>query len=451
MTILRQISTILRHKTAQFVHNRDGNVALLFGLALLPVMATTGAAIDYSRASDARTQLQNALDSTVLAVAKTSPLLTDAQLRTEAEKHFRAVLQQRNDLALLPITISRNNKAVVVTAAGVLPTSFMKLFGYNSTTVASSAEAAIGQRKVELALALDNTGSMSEFGKMDQLKIATRNLIDAAEKAAPAGSGMIKVALVPYTTQVRLNEAGLGSPTWLVTQEGSAPASFNDIRAIMPKRIKWTGCLTDRGPGYDTNAKRVDMTRPESFYPGVECDRDPRKQQLATIQPLTDNWNTLRTAVDRMNPDGCTNVTIGARFGMAALSPSGTGPVGGGVDFGTPDVDKYLIVLTDGLNTRNRYTDACYKGAKPDDALPIDDKTKAMCDDIKAKSSRRDAKGSPIPDVKVFTVRVLEGNRALLTNCATNASMYKEVTSASEIDAVFKDILREITRLRLTV
>jgi hypothetical protein len=29
--------------------------------------------------------------------------------------------------------------------------------------------------------------------------------------------------------------------------------------------------------------------------------------------------------------------------------------------------------------------------------------------------------------------------------------MYKEVNSASEIDAVFKDILREITRLRLTV
>jgi Flp pilus assembly protein TadG len=84
MTILRQIGTILRHKTGQFVQNRDGNVAMLFGLALLPIMATTGAAIDYSRASDARTQLQNAIDSTALAVAKTSPLLTDAQLRIEA-------------------------------------------------------------------------------------------------------------------------------------------------------------------------------------------------------------------------------------------------------------------------------------------------------------------------------------------------------------------------------
>jgi Flp pilus assembly protein TadG len=440
MTILRQISTTLRNKTAQFVQNRDGNVALLFGLALLPIMATTGAAIDYSRASDARTQLQSALDSTALAVAKTSPLLTDAQLRTEAETHFRAVLQQRNDLALLPINISRTNKAVVVTAAGALPTSFMKLFGFNSTTVASTAEAAIGQRKVELSLALDNTGSMNDFGKMAELKKATRNLIDAAEKAAPAGSGMIKIALVPYTTEVKIDPSGLRKPTqpsWLAFKEDAADRTFDDIRKDkMAFARDWTGCLVDRGTGFDTNDRRSDIARPESLHPAAKCERE----SLEPVQPLTDNWNALRRTTDRMSADGWTNVTIGARFGLAALAP--TAPVGGGVAFGTPDVDKYLVILTDGKNTRSRSTN---------NQTLIDDKTKAMCDDIKAKSSRRDAKGNPIPDVKVFTIRVMEGNKALLTSCATNASMYKEVNSASEIDAVFKDIIREITRLRLTV
>jgi Flp pilus assembly protein TadG len=442
MTILRQISTTLRHKTAQFVQNRDGNVAMLFGLALLPIMATTGAAIDYSRASDARTQLQSALDSTALAVAKTSPLLTDAQLRTEAEKHFRAVLQQRNDLALLPIDIRRTNKAVVVTAAGVLPTSFMKLFGYKSTNVASTAEAAIGQRKVELALALDNTGSMGRLSKMDELKKATKNLINAAEVAAPAGSGMIKIALVPFDTEVNVNPALYRNQSWLAFREDAAPRAFDDIRPRMATKAAWTGCITDRGTGYDANDKRVDMTRAESFHPAVGCSSGA----LARLQPLTDNWNALRTAADSMRPSGCTNITIGARFGMAALSPND--PIGGGVPFGTADVDKYMIVLTDGDNTQNRFVNGCGSSGNTAD---IDTKTKAMCDDIKAKSSRRDARGNPIPDVKVFTVRVMEGNRALLTNCATNASMYKEVNSASEIDAVFKDILREITRLRLTV
>jgi hypothetical protein len=116
------------------------------------------------------------------------------------------------------------------------------------------------------------------------------------------------------------------------------------------------------------------------------------------------------------------------------------------VAFGTKDVDKYMILLTDGDNTRNRFTVTAGCPIDP----TINTKTTAMCDDIKSKSSGRDAKGMPIPHVRIFTIRVLEGNRAMLTNCATNTSSYKEVNNASDIDAVFKDILREITRLQLT-
>jgi Putative Flp pilus-assembly TadE/G-like len=448
MSKLHQVGTSLRRKAAHFVLDRDASIPLLFGLALVPMMAGVGAAVDYSRASDARTQLQNAADSTVLAIAKRSPVLTDAQIRSEAEIYFRSTLKGRHDLSALPLTITRTDKKLAIAASGFLPTSFSKLFGVSRMNVATLAEANIAQRKVELALALDNTGSMNDFGKMDELKKATKNLIAAAELAAPAGSGMIKIALVPYTTQVRLNTTALGAPSWLAAKEDAASSVFDDIRPNMAERIRWTGCLTDRGPGFDTNDKRVDVTRPDSFYPAMNCDRDPRRPQLAQVQPLTDNWNALRNTVDRMSADGCTNVTIGARFGLAALAPSGAGPVGGGVAYGTADVDKYLIILTDGLNTKNRFTNACGGGGS---ATSIDDKTKTMCDEIKAKSSRRDARGNSIPDVKVFTVRVIEGNKTLLTNCATNASMYKEVNNAAGIDAVFKDILREITRLQLTM
>jgi Flp pilus assembly protein TadG len=448
MSKLHQVGTSLRRKAAQFVLDRDGSIPLLFGLALVPMLAGVGAAVDYSRASDARTQLQNAVDSTVLAVAKRSPVLTDAQIQSEAEIYFRSTLKGRHDLTALPLTVTRTNKKLSIAASGVLPTSFTKLFGVTRMNVATLAEANIAQRKVELALALDNTGSMNDLGKMTELKKATRNLIASAEAAAPAGSGMIKMALVPYTTQVRLNTTGLGAPTWLAAKDETVERDFPDIwRSQMIERRNWTGCLTDRGAGFDTNDRRTDVTRPDSFYPAVVCDRDLRRPQLAAVQPLTDNWNALRNTVDAMSADGCTNVTIGARFGLAALSP--TDIVGGApVAFGAADVDKYLIILTDGLNTKNRFTNACGGSGS---ATSIDDKTKTMCDEIKAKSSRRDARGNPIPDVKVFTVRVIEGNRTLLTNCATSASMYREVSNAAGIDAVFKDILREITRLQLTM
>ena len=54
-----------------------------------------------------------------------------------------------------------------------------------------------------------------------------------------------------------------------------------------------------------------------------------------------------------------------------------------------PDVDKVIILLTDGLNTGNRFTN---------NASQIDARTAAVCDNIKTAK------------IKLFTVRVIEGN-----------------------------------------
>jgi hypothetical protein len=443
-----RFDTKLSLLSRRFVRNRDGNVTLAFGLALLPMLAASGAAIDYSRASNARQQLHNAVDSTVLALAKRAPVLTDAQLKTEAEAHFKAALAARPDLAALPINVRRTDKRLAIDAAAHVPTRFMGMFGHPSVAVASLSEAVIGQRKAEIALALDNTGSMGRLNKIEELKKATKNFIDAAERAAPAGSGMIRIALVPFDTHVKLDPTYANSNAlWLVGKgdPAAADASFDDIRDKTAKRWgmvarkDWKGCITDRSPGYEANGKAPTVAIRASLHPAVSCyDAD----SLAFAQPLTDNWSALRSSAASMKPSGNTNVTIGARFGFAALAPAGTDALASGVAFGTPDVDKYLILLTDGDNTQNRYTS---------NGNAIDAKTKGMCDDIKSRSSRTDAAGKPIPDVRIFTVRVIEGDRALLQNCATNASMYKEVSDAGQIDAVFKDILREITRLQLTM
>ncbi len=440
MSYLSRFSTFLLREAAACVRNRDGNVALMFGLALLPVLAGIGAAIDYSRASTARSQLSAAVDATVLALARRAPQLTDSQLRAEAETFFKAVLGNRGDLASLPLQVKRSDKGLAITAAGVMPTSFMKIFGVPTLPVATLAAAGTGgRRKVELALVLDNTGSMSTMNKMAELKNASRNLIDAVERVSPPGSGAIKVALVPFDTQVKLNPSANRNAFWLATRDTATERTFDDIRSAMATQAEWTGCITDRGIGYNDNTRPSVMAIAASLYPAVRCNA---AANLATAQTLTDNWAALRSTIDAMTPSGATNITIGARFGYAALSPAGSGPLGGGVAFGTPDVDKYMILLTDGKNTQDRYGS---------DEREINQRTTAMCRDIKSRTARTDGSGRPIPDVKIFTVRVIEGNRDLLRTCATDSSMYKEVSNAREIDAVFKDIMEEITRLQLTM
>jgi hypothetical protein len=438
MSTLRQIGTFLSRTAGRFVRNGDGSINLLFGLALVPMVAAAGAAVDYSRASQARSQLNAAADSTVLAIARRAPLLTDAQLQAEAEQHFRAVLTGRPDLGALPITVTRRQNRVQVAAAGVMPTTFMRLVGFARMDVATRVEAGFGDRKVEIALALDNTGSMGSAGKMDELKKATRNLIAAARAAAPAGSGAIKLSIVPFDTSVRVDAGAYRNQSWLVFSDNAAPA-LDDVRPRLASQGGWQGCITDRSTGYDTNDRRAQAALAESLHPAINCANG----NLARIRTLTDDWGALEATVAAMQPSGCTNVTIGARFGLSTLSP--TDVLGAGAAaLGDANTDKYLILLTDGDNTQNRFVNAC---GGPGNAADIDARTSAMCADIKAKSTR----GGGAPDVRVFTVRVINGNRTLLTNCATDASMYKEVSDASQLDAVFRDIIKEITALRLTM
>ncbi len=442
MSHLNQIGTHLSRIATRLVRNEDGNVAMLFGLTLLPMLAATGVAVDYGRASQARSQLHAAADSAALAAAKRAPLLTDAQLAAEAQRHFSAVLNQRADLAALPVTVTRSGRRVQVAAAGVMPTTFMRLFGWSQLEVGARVEAGYGDRKVELVLALDNTGSMQERDpvsgarKIDELKKATLNLIAAAEASAPSGSGMVRIGIVPFETQVKIDAARYRTDSRIAF--GPATPAFADIAGIMQTSGNWTGCLTDRGEGFATNDRRVEMTRPESFFPAVRCAS--RSQQ--SVQPLTDNWNALRTLTNAMTPGGCTNVTIGARFGMAALSP---GDILDAVaaPLGDADTDKYLVILTDGKNTQDRASPGCTEA----NGAAMDPRTLAMCDDIKSKPRRPDGK----PAVTIYTIRLIEGNISMLRACATDPSKYKEVNDARQLDAVFQGIINEITALRLTM
>ena len=93
------------------------------------------------------------------------------------------------------------------------------------------------------------------------------------------------------------------------------------------------------------------------------------------------------------------------------------------------DVEKVLILLTDGLNTQNRFT------TNPSD---IDKRTAAVCDNVKATK------------IRVFTVRVIEGNVDLLRNCASATNMFYDVQLASELKDVFTSIAVMLSGARLS-
>ena len=60
----------VRAATCRFAGANQGNIAVLFAIAAVPIISFVGAAIDYTRANAARSAMQAALDSTALMLGK---------------------------------------------------------------------------------------------------------------------------------------------------------------------------------------------------------------------------------------------------------------------------------------------------------------------------------------------------------------------------------------------
>jgi hypothetical protein len=126
-----------------------------------------------------------------------------------------------------------------------------------------------------------------------------------------------------------------------------------------------------------------------------------------------------------LQPTGNTNVSIGLAWAFHALTASD--PLANALPPG-PGLDKVIILLTDGDNTQNRWT-----GNQTD----INARTQATCNAVKAAN------------IKLYTIRVIDGNASLLQGCATNPDMYYNVQNASDLNAVFVAIAQNLANLRL--
>jgi len=74
----------LRRSGNEFVGMRSGAVAVIFALAAIPIFLMLGVAVDYGRATLAKSHLQGAVDSAAIQVgaqALAQPNLTQAQLQ----------------------------------------------------------------------------------------------------------------------------------------------------------------------------------------------------------------------------------------------------------------------------------------------------------------------------------------------------------------------------------
>lgn len=126
-----------------------------------------------------------------------------------------------------------------------------------------------------------------------------------------------------------------------------------------------------------------------------------------------------------MQPVGNTNVSIGMAWAWHALTK---GEPLTEAENPASDLDKVVILLTDGDNTENRWGSG---------QTQINNRTSATCTNAKAAG------------IAIYTIRMIDGNANLLRSCATNPGMFYDVDNAADLNTVFATIAQNLAGLRI--
>jgi hypothetical protein len=425
----------------RFLTASGANVATTFALTLVPVTGFVGAAVDYSRANSARTAMQAAVDSTALMLSKVAPSLTESQLQIKATEHFNALFNRTDVTEIAVITTYSNavGSQVFLKASGKVKSEFTRVMGIYHLGISAASTVKWGNRRLRLALVLDNTGSMSSSNKMSALKTATKNLLTQLQNIATT-PGDVYVSIVPFAKDVSVGAANYGAG-WIDWTEWdnengncTGYSSYNKPKTksscqnnngtwTVANHNTWNGCVTDRGNGngpnvgnYDTNVVQPDPTIVATLFPADQASSCPE-----AVKPLSYEWTAMKTLIDNMVPGGNTNQGIGLAWGWLSL-------VGGGPFPSPPIMDanyeyqRVIILLTDGMNTENRWYSS---------QSSIDNRQQLTCNNVKAAG------------VTLYTVQVNTGNdptSLLLKNCASSADKFFLLTSSDQMVATFQQI-----------
>ena len=403
----------------RFRQATGANVAITFGLLLIPVMLGVGAAIDYSRAAAIRTAMQNTADATALMAAKNWSGDSTGQLQQSASAWFTANFNNSNVNNLqVAATSNPANSTVNITATGSISTSLLGIMGVNQINLSVASTATAGITKLQVALVLDNTGSMAEYGKISALRAATHQMLQRFQKVAQ-NPGDIQVAIVPFTTAVNVG-ASNASANWIKWSYDSTTVSSTG----------WTGCVADRDQSYDVQSSAPVAGNTATLFPA----NNPWFGCPPQLMTLTSDWSALNNLADQMTPLGETNLTIGLVWGWQALTTAG--PLNAPVpDTGT---SRVIVFMTDGFNTANRWTNVLFGNGT---TAQIDARTQLVCQNIKAAG------------ISVYTIQVDTGGDSppstLLQNCASTVSNWFYLKAPGELIKTFDDIAKNLSHLRV--
>lgn len=391
-----------------FISDKKGVVAVMFGMMFPVLIATMGLGYDLAQGYLARARLTQALDASGLAVAGTTGTAAELEARFNA---FMNVNYPDDKLGTVTdLNFTKNGNDITVDGVASIETSFMRWFGQDTIDVYAKTVIHREVQGVEVALVLDNTGSMAGT-KLQNLKEASTTMIDMLEEAAEGSvdENAVRIGIVPYTMTVNVGTA-YANAAWLdragtstISKSLFNGATVNRMNLYTSLNLNWGGCVEQRAAPYDvTEAPPITsnvntlytpyfaVDEPDSsnstyggpYYNNYRGDNTSSTNWLTRqsrttkyngnptstgttsfgyqygpnagcgIQPmmrLTQDYDALRTRINNMTAIGETVILTGMMWGWHLLSPNA--PFADGVAYDNTRYKKIIILMTDGQNS----------------------------------------------------------------------------------------------------
>ncbi|MGQ0674005.1 MAG: hypothetical protein ACT4N2_14165 [Hyphomicrobium sp.] len=456
-----------------FSGSDDGAIAIVFGLSATLLFVMMGVAVDYSRTANIQTAIQNDLDTAILGAAAQAPDMESIEVL--AQKYFATNWKQKYQVGTVTVTVSPVvERRFTATARTTLPTTIMKLGGFDSLEITATSEVELANQNVEVALVLDTTGSMSGT-KLEALQDASKALIDKAFEK-PDATDHVKIALVPFAQYVNVGMSNRHAPWMSVEADSATPTEYcrdespvigtsncrmetqsssNDgvpttyqsevcdyqygppVHVCTPydETRTWNGCAGPRNSPLDTLDEQYGTRIPGVM--NVTCGSE--------VMPLSNDQSQLSDNIEAMVATGETYIPTGLMWGWRTLSKAAPFEEAAGYDeqVDGAKVRKALVLMTDGVNTKSPVypsVDPVNPSHTGSDSTQANTLTADICTNIKASGITLYTVAFDVTDLTI---------KDILRSCASDEGKFFDAPEPAQLQSAFADIGADLSPLRI--
>ncbi len=441
------MSGSLGERLGRLRSDKRGNVVMIFALSMIPLVGAVGAAVDFSRANNVRSQLQAAADAaSVGSVAKSSAAIkaaarmtTDGVISsgiTDAVNIFNAQLTGKSNL-YTNLTVSADVRKTAgsidstVQFSALVPTVILGVFSKGSIPINGTSKASNSMPTfIDFYLLLDNTPSMGVGATPADISTMVNNTPDHCAFACHD----LSTSPNDYYSKAKM----LGVQMRI------------DVLRAATQKLMDTAQATETAPGQFRMA--IHTFGSSAKTPG-----------LTTIQPLTSNLAAAKAAASNIDlmtvPYQNYASDTDTDFGDILTDINSAIPTPGtGTKASAPQ--KYLFFVSDGVADRAVGSPACSRptsnGSDPQTGTkyvrcqePIDVSFCTMIKNRGIKIAVLYTTYLPLPTNSWYTTWIAPFQSQIATNMQNCASpgLYFEVSPSQGIseamDALFKKAVAE--------